>query len=195
MTAPAWRRLGDRAVRFARPPGVGARAIVRAARAWPGVVDVVVAMGDVAVYFDAPVATVDGARIAGLAQLGDDGEPAREVELRAVYDGADLDELSRELGVDVAAIHATGAYRVESMGFQPGFAYLVGLDARIAAPRLATPRARVPAGAIGIAGELTGVYPAESPGGWRLIGRVVDAPMLGDAGPRLELGDRVRFVR
>ena len=188
------KRLGDRAVRFARPAGVGARAIVRAARAWPGVVDVVVAMGDVAVYFDAPGFAIDDARIAALAAVGGDDGPAREVELRAVYDGADLEELSRERGVDVAAVHASGAYRVEAMGFQPGFAYLVGLDARIAAPRLATPRARVPAGAIGIAGEVTGVYPFASPGGWRLIGRVVDGPMFGDDGPRLALGDRVRFV-
>ena len=92
----------------------------------------------------------------------------------------------------MAAIHAAGSYEVDTMGFQPGFAYLVGLDPRIAQPRRATPRARVPAGALGIAGDYTGVYPFASPGGWNLIGRVVE-PMWTPDGPRLALGDRVQF--
>ncbi len=189
-----WTALGDRAAMLPRPPGVAARAIVERARRWPGVCDVVVAPAHVAVYFDRAV-VAEPAWADELAALADQPEPAaREVELVAVYDGADLDDLCRTSGVDVAAVHAAGAYRVDAMGFQPGFAYLVGLDPRIAAPRLATPRTRVPAGAIGIAGTYTGVYPFASPGGWRLIGRVVDAPMLGDEGPRLALGDRVRFV-
>jgi UPF0271 protein len=191
-----WTPLGDRAARLPRPPGVTAGAIVEHARSWPGVCDVVVAASCVAVYFDRDGASPQPTWADELAALAGVAEPAaRDIELAAVYDGADLDELCRSSGVDVAAVHAAGVYRVDTMGFQPGFAYLVGLDPRIAAPRLATPRTRVPAGAIGIAGNYTGVYPFTSPGGWRLIGRVVDGPMFGDTGPRLALGDRVRFRR
>jgi UPF0271 protein len=191
-----WQPLGDRAARMPRPAGVAARAIVERARSWPGVCDVVVAPGHVAVYFDEVGAVPADAWAAEIAGLADRPSPeAREVELAAVYDGADLADLCRSTGLDVAAVHAAGRYRVDAMGFQPGFAYLVGLDDRIAAPRLATPRTRVPAGAIGIAGAYTGVYPFASPGGWRLIGRVVDGPMFADGGARLALGDRVRFVR
>jgi UPF0271 protein len=196
-----WQWLGDRAVRFLRPPGVSARALLRELRGWAGVEDVVVAPGDVAVYFERPGPCSGMApepeRLAALAQLANDDRDdasSRTIELRAVYDGADLDELTRATGVDVARVHAAGEYRVDAMGFQPGFAYLTGLDPRLASPRLATPRTRVPAGAIGIADTLTGVYPFASPGGWRLIGRVVDAPMFDASGPRLALGDRVRFV-
>jgi UPF0271 protein len=193
MTA-AW--LGDRAARFARPEGVTARAIVETCRAWPGVCDVVVAPRDIAVYFDRAGGVVEDAWLSELAARAGEGDaPARAVVLRAVYDGEDLEALRAATGVDVAAVHAAGSYVVDAMGFQPGFAYLRGLDARIASPRLPTPRTRVPAGAIGIAGELTGVYPFASPGGWRLIGRVIDAPMFDDRGPRLSLGDRVRFER
>jgi KipI family sensor histidine kinase inhibitor len=82
------------------------------------------------------------------------------------------------------------------IGFMPGFPYLGGLDPRIAAPRKAEPRMRVPAGSVGIAGRQTGIYPLESPGGWQLIGRTDirlfdprrDPPAL------LRIGDRVRFV-
>jgi UPF0271 protein len=190
----AW--LGDRAARFPRPDGVAARAIVEACLAWPGVCDVVVAPRDIAVYFDRAGGVVEDAWLSELAARAGEGvAPARAVVLRASYDGEDLPALCAATGLDVAAIHAAGDYIVDAMGFQPGFAYLRGLDARIAAPRLATPRTRVPAGAIGIAGELTGVYPFASPGGWQLIGRVVDAPMFDDHGPRLQLGDRVRFER
>jgi UPF0271 protein len=183
-------RLGDRAVRIPRPASAAPRALVAEIRTWPGVVDVVVARDTIGVYFaDAP--HLDEARIAGLAQLPDLVTPAREHVLRAVYDGEDL----AELGDDTARIHAAGIYTVETMGFMPGFAYLGGLDPRLAAlQRRATPRTRVPGGSIGIAGGYTAVYPFESPGGWHLIGRVVDTPMFGPDGSLLALGDRVRFV-
>ncbi|HDJ51291.1 MAG TPA: carboxyltransferase domain-containing protein, partial [Thermoprotei archaeon] len=87
-------------------------------------------------------------------------------------------------------------YRVYMLGFTPGFAYMGGLDERIAAPRLEIPRKKVPAGSVGIAGKQTGIYPIESPGGWRLIGRTPlklfdpkkDPPTL------LLPGDLVKFV-
>jgi len=187
--------LGDRAIRFPRPAGVPVRAIVRAVRAWPGVIDVVVARDDVAAYFAAAPA-YDAAQIAALGGLADVAEPVRDLELRVVYDGEDLDAVARAVArsVDeVIAAHAAGAYVVETMGFQPGFAYLAGLDPRLALPRRATPRTRVPAGTLAIAAGYTAVYPFDSPGGWHLIGRVTDGPMFDERGPRLRIGDRVRF--
>lgn len=192
-----WTELGDRAIRFPRPAGASARAIVRAARAWPGVVDVVVAAHDVAIYFaDAPAA-VDPERVRALERADDDGEPAREVTLPAIYDGPDLDDVARAAGLaaaDVIARHAAAIYTVDTLGFAPGFAYLTGLDTRLHLPRRATPRTRVPAGSIAIAAGYTAVYPFDSPGGWHLIGRVEGVRMFGPEGALLRLGDRVRFT-
>lgn len=196
MADPEVARLGDRAIRFARPPGVSPRALVAAVRAWPGVVDVVVARDDVAAYYDGPP-QLDPARIAALAAVVDDPAAARDHVLRAIYDGDDLADVARATGLapdEVRARHAAASYTVETMGFAPGFAYLAGLDPRLVVPRRTTPRPRVPAGALAIAGAHTAVYPFDGPGGWNLIGRVVDAPMFGPAGARLALGDRVRFV-
>ena len=186
-------KLGDRAVRFAKP-AVPARAIVREVRSWPGVVDVVVAAEDVAVYFDAEPA-IDAARVAALATLTDAVEPTRELDIEAIYDGPDLDEVSRSTALaDVAAMHASIFYTVEFMGFAPGFAYLTGLPRALWLPRRATPRTHVPAGSLAISSHYTAVYPFGSPGGWHLIGRVAQ-PMFGSDGAYLRLGDRVRFVR
>jgi KipI family sensor histidine kinase inhibitor len=188
-----WEWLGDRAIRFTRP-AVSARALVRAVRAWPGCIDVVVAQHGVAAYFDRePV--IDSAQIAALARLDEVAEPPREHELHAIYDGPDLAALAQATGIDVAAVHAARTYTVDAVGFAPGFAYLSGLDPRLETPRLATPRTRVPAGSIGIAGTQTAVYPFDSPGGWHLVGRVVGVKMFTAEGPLLQLGDRVRFVR
>jgi len=190
-----WQQLGDRAIRFARPRGAP-RAIVEAVRAWPGVTDVVVAAHDVAAYFDGePV--IDPARLAALAALPESEDVGRDVALGCVYDGEDLDAVAHACGLEVAEVvrrHQAATYTVETIGFAPGFAYLAGLDARLALPRRATPRPRVPAGSIGIAGAHTAVYPFDSPGGWHLIGHVIDGPMFTPAGPRLAYGDRVRFV-
>jgi allophanate hydrolase subunit 1 len=202
-------RLGDRAIRFARPASSSARAIVGTASAWPGVVDVVVTPGDVAIYFaEAPIielpsragdvaraAVIDAARIAELDNLGDDAEPPRDIELAAIYDGPDLADIARATGIaDIAALHAAQVYTVEFMGFAPGFAYLTGLPPQLHLPRRDSPRTHVPAGSLAIAAGYTAVYPFDSPGGWHLIGRV-DEPMFGPAGSYLRLGDRVRFVR
>jgi KipI family sensor histidine kinase inhibitor len=182
-----WIPLGDRAVRFRRPRS-SARAIVRAVRAWPHVIDVVVAEHDVAAYFDR-VPVVPDVSLDGLA---DDAEAPRTIVLRATYDGPDLEEIEKLTGLDVASIHKSGPYVVETMGFAPGFAYLTGLDPRLHVPRKKTPRTRVPAGSIGIAGPYTGVYPFDSPGGWNIIGRV-EEKMFGSDGPLLHLGDRITF--
>jgi inhibitor of KinA len=92
--------------------------------------------------------------------------------------------------------HASATYSVSFLGFVPGFAYLAGLPAALAIPRLPTPRRQVPAGSVGIAGHQTGVYPCSTPGGWRLIGRTPlqmfrpDRPQMS----LLAIGDRVRFL-
>ena len=96
-----------------------------------------------------------------------------DVVIDVVYDGADLVEVGRLTGLDpvgVIAAHTGTLWRVGFGGFAPGFAYLVGGDPRLQVPRRDEPRTRVPAGAVGLAGEFSGVYPRESPGGWQLIG-------------------------
>ena len=88
--------------------------------------------------------------------------------------GPDLELVARHCGLsapEVVALHQGAAYRVYMLGFTPGFPYLGGMSPRIAVPRLEEPRPRIPAGTVGIAGAQTGIYPVESPGGWRLIGR------------------------
>jgi inhibitor of KinA len=107
----------------------------------------------------------------------------------ADYTGLDAEE--------VAVIHAGTDYLVYMMGFNTGFPYLGGMSARIAAPRLETPRTSVPAGSIGIAQQQTGIYPVESPGGWRLIGRSPIRLFDPSREPpvSVEAGDYLRFVQ
>jgi KipI family sensor histidine kinase inhibitor len=98
-----------------------------------------------------------------------------DVEIEVVYDGPDLDEVARLTGMtadEVVAAHTATLWRVGFGGFAPGFAYLVGGDSRLEVSRRAEPRTKVPAGSVGLAGEFSGVYPRESPGGWQLIGRI-----------------------
>src|SRR4029453_11750555 len=98
-------------------------------------------------------------------------------------DGPDLADVALAAGLseaEVVARHAGASYRVFMLGFLPGFAYIGPLDPSLARPRRATPRPRVPAGSVAIAGVLTGIYPMESPGGWHLIGRTT--AKLFDAG-------------
>lgn len=126
-------------------------------------------------------------------------EPAALVELPVCYDGADLDDVARQVGrsVDeVVARHAGARYEVAFGGFVPGFAYLVGLDPLLRLPRLAEPRTRAPAGSVAVADEYTGVYPAASPGGWRLLGRTGTVLVDPEADPPALLtpGAAVRFV-
>jgi KipI family sensor histidine kinase inhibitor len=100
--------------------------------------------------------------------------PAIDVVIDVVYDGADLDSVGRITGLGAAGVVAahTGAlWRVAFGGFVPGFAYLVGGDPRLDVPRRDESRTRVPAGSVALAGEFSGVYPRETPGGWQLIGR------------------------
>lgn len=114
-------------------------------------------------------------------------------------DGPDLDEVAAMLGLipaDVIELHAGARYRILFLGFAPGFAYLGGLPSELATPRRASPRERVAAGSVGIAGEQTAVYPIAMPGGWQLIGRT-DVRLFEPALPEpalLRPGAVVRFV-
>jgi len=137
-----------------------------------------------------------------VASVPIDDAPQTEGRLhvvRAIYDGPDLGAVAAASGLTiegVARAHASRVYEVEVIGFLPGFAYLGRLDPELVVPRLSTPRPRVAAGSIGIAGARTGIYPVESPGGWRLIARAVDfVPFVPEEDPpaRLQPGDRVRF--
>lgn len=97
-----------------------------------------------------------------------------DVAIDVTYDGEDLDEVARLTGMtvdEVVAAHTAAPMRVGFGGFAPGFGYLIGGDRRLHVPRRAEPRTKVPAGAVALAGEFSGVYPRESPGGWQLIGR------------------------
>jgi KipI family sensor histidine kinase inhibitor len=130
-----------------------------------------------------------------------DAHTSALVEIPVCYggdDGPDLVEVARRCALtidEVIARHAAATYTVAMLGFAPGFPYLLGLDTRLHTPRRATPRTRVPAGSVAIGGAQTGIYPAELPGGWQLIGRTpltlfdatFDPPCL------LAAGDRVRF--
>lgn len=99
------------------------------------------------------------------------------IEVPVLYGGEygpDIENIAshNKLSIEeVIKIHTSGEYLVYMLGFTPGFPYLGGMDKRIATPRLATPRTKIPAGSVGIAGEQTGLYPIESPGGWQLLGR------------------------
>jgi len=104
-------------------------------------------------------------------------EHGKTVHIPVCYGGEYGEDLADVAGVaklseeEVIRIHSSGTYRIYMLGFLPGFPYLGGMDKRIAAPRLQIPRVKIPAGSVGIGGAQTGIYPAASPGGWRLIGR------------------------
>jgi 5-oxoprolinase (ATP-hydrolysing) subunit B len=150
--------------------------VAAAARAEPGVLEVVPAARTLLVRAAPDVLDRLAALLPGLATDGTPTKPedADEVVLDVDYDGPDLADTATELGLSTAELvrrHAAGRYVVAFCGFAPGFAYLRGLDPALHIGRRAEPRTRVPAGSVGIAGEFSGVYPRESPGGWRLLGR------------------------
>ena len=124
------------------------------------------------------------------------------IEIPTVYGG----EFGPDLGFvashnnlsedEVVSIHSGTDYLVYMLGFIPGFTYLGGMDPRIATPRLSSPRTLIPAGSVGIAGEQTGTYPSDSPGGWQIIGRtpVTMYDMSKEQAALMSAGDYVRYV-
>lgn len=191
--------FGDAALRARLPEGVDAPALLAALRALPGVVDAVVTERHALVTF-APGAPPPGVEdVVSSASRASRAAAARTHDVRVAYDGPNLEEVARACGLEVAEVvarHAAGSYTVAAIGFLPGFAYLRGLDPRLELPRRPSPRPRVPALSVAIAGPYAGVYPFASPGGWHLLGTAVGfAPFEPASGAALALGDRVRFVR
>lgn len=148
----------------------------------PGVVDVVPAARTVLIEVEHPrLQEATRAQVSRLdvASASSTASPGADVVIDVKYDGDDLAEVAALTGLDVRAVveaHTATAWRVGFCGFAPGFAYLIDGDPRLHVPRKPEPRTRVPAGAVGLAGEFSGIYPRESPGGWQLIGHT-DASM------------------
>jgi len=162
--------------------------------------DIVVGAGTLAIVGVGAWDDLDGIIAETLRADVDDPFAPKLHVVRAIYDGEDLDHVARQTGLrsaEVVALHASRDYDVELIGFLPGFAYLTSLDPRLVTPRRPAPRPRVPKGSLAIAGPYTGVYSVASPGGWHLIGRVLDVELFDPERrpPALfEPGDTVRFV-
>jgi KipI family sensor histidine kinase inhibitor len=125
-------------------------------------------------------------------------EPGRLHRIPVVYDGPDLDGAAGRLGMSrqrIIDLHGQPIYRAFLIGFVPGWAYLGPLPDELVLPRRATPRTHVPAGSVAIAGQQTGIYPLDSPGGWNVIGRTNVKLFLPDSDPPslFRAGDRVKF--
>lgn len=189
--------------------GVNARVVALADRLQhepePGVLDIVPAYRSVTVYFD-PLRIASDRLEGRLRSLCADAtvrttSAGTLVHLPVCYDaefGLDLGVVCAFSGLGVGGVveaHVAREYRVFMLGFVPGFPYLGTVDARIAAPRRSTPRTAVPAGSVAVAGQQTGIYPCQTPGGWNVIGRTplnmlsLDRPVP----TRVAAGDRVRF--
>jgi inhibitor of KinA len=190
-------------------PAVNARVVALADRLRvepvAGVRDVVPAFRSVAVYFD-PLRTSYDALVARLEREAAAPDlPARPrldvIRVPVCYGGEfgpDLADVARFAGMTESAVvdvHTGSTYSVFMLGFAPGMAYLGVVDGRIAAPRRETPRVRVPRGSVGIAGEQTGIYPAETPGGWQIVGRTPLRPfdLTRPAQFLMKAGDLVSF--
>ena len=171
----------------------------------PGVVDLSPAYASILVRFD-PLATDHEQAAAwvqsSLTRLEETPlPPARQVEIPVCYGGEfgpDLEDVARHGAIapdEVVRLHAGQTFTVFFLGFTPGFAYMGVVPEAIACPRLAQPRPAVPAGSVGIAGPQTGVYPQDTPGGWRIIGRTPLAMFDSKRDPMswLRIADRVRF--
>jgi KipI family sensor histidine kinase inhibitor len=194
---------GDRAVLLEVDDLAAARGLHTALTelALPGVVDLVPAARTVLVVLDeaTPVSSVQSA-LEHVTPRPVEQTDAPLVEIPVTYDGEDLDEVARLTGLSTAEVidgHSASELVAAFGGFAPGFAYLAGLDPRLHVPRRETPRTRVPAGSVAIAGEWAAVYPRSSPGGWRLLGRTDVVLFDPERAPPalLQPGTRVRFVR
>jgi KipI family sensor histidine kinase inhibitor len=194
--------LGDRAflANFAtEAAAAGWCSTVRDSR-WPGVIDVVTAYRTAAVYADPEL--VDLVELESRLREVVPGESPqirrRHLVIPVLYDGADLADVAAKLSLSTAAVieqHCQVEYTVFAIGFLPGFPYAGYLPPALAGlARRESPRLRVPAGSVAIAGRQTAIYPSESPGGWHLLGstplQIVD-PAAGYF--PISAGDRIRF--
>lgn len=200
QAAMPWRWVGERALRLATGSMTLARYQQLVSLNLSQLDDIIPADNSILLVFSRGM-TIPDALWAALANpVPDTGRAIGQLhDIPVIYDGADLSILAAQAGMaerDFIARHAAAEYVVAFLGFQPGFPYLRGLPEALHAPRRASPRTRVPAGSVAIGGYYTGIYPAEGPGGWQLIGhtrtRLFDPQR---EPPTLLLpGDRVRFV-
>lgn len=182
----------------------------------PGVVELATAYTTVAVFFDPILAVEAGASVDSifewLTKKIENALAARSTQKLTLPDrdlievpvcyasdlALDLEDVARHTQLTVEELirrHSAADYRVQCVGFTPGFSFLGGLPAELSTPRRASPRSKVPAGSVAIGGAQTGIYPLQSPGGWNIIGRTPlglfdvrrDPPVL------LQAGDRVRL--
>lgn len=171
----------------------------------PGLLDIVPAYTSVLVRFNPHIIEPPGMRAILQSLLTDIGSipspHGRLVRVPVCYgndDGPDLQDVAEYLGLTTQELiqrHTSATYRVAFLGFLAGFPYLTGLPSKLTVPRLTTPRTRVPAGSIAIADRQAGIYPVDSPGGWRILGRT-SIPLFDPAHnppSLLRPGDRVRF--
>jgi KipI family sensor histidine kinase inhibitor len=168
----------------------------------PGMQSIVTAYGSLLIRYDPGLTSRDRLQetIRKLEGAVEAGAPSGHLfEVPTTYDGPDLQRVAdhgRLAVKEVIDLHASVEYLVYCIGFAPGFAYCGSVPEQIACPRLPSPRTRVLAGSVGIAGRQTGVYPVESPGGWNIIGRTSMAlfDVRRDPPALLKPGDRIRFV-
>lgn len=172
-----------------------------------GVVELVPTYGTILVVYDPLKADYETMKerlgfLSGMTPAAEaEGEERAVLEIPVCYGGVhgpDLDYVAEVNGLtveEVVGIHSKPDYLVYMLGFTPGFPYLGGMDERIATPRLLSPRERIPAGSVGIAGHQTGIYPLESPGGWQIIGRTPVTLFDPEKDPpaMLSAGMRIRF--
>jgi inhibitor of KinA len=183
------------------------RRLVRAFESSPaGIVNLHPAYASVLIDFDPRRRTHDFVQALVRERMALDEEHSvrevRTIEIPVCYGGSfgpDLEDVARHTGLAperVLELHASAEYLVYFLGFSPGFPYLGGLPPELATPRLPAPRKVVPAGSVAIGGSQTGVYPVDSPGGWRIIGRTTLRLFDSAATPPalLRIGDTVRFV-
>lgn len=178
-------------------------AYAKAVKAHPGLLDIVPAYASLLLHFDPQETSAYELKewVYDLAVEPTASRGIRKHRLPVVYGGAfgpDMEAVAKHLKLaeaEIIALHTAATYHVFQLGYQPGFAFLGLTDARLAVERLASPRAKVPAGSLGLAGRQTAVYPHQAPGGWQLIGRCPICLWQTDTPPfaRLEAGDQVEF--
>ena len=200
---PPWSWVGERGLRVVTEEATLARYSVLVSRKFVEIEDIIPADGSILLVLRSGAEPSAELQLALGAPLADAPLTSGVLhEIPVVYGGAsgpDLTELARRAGMsesDYARNHAAAEYIVAFLGFQPGFPYLRGLPNAMHAPRRASPRVRVAAGSVAVGGAYTGIYPANGPGGWQIIGRT--STVLFDpqrSAPALMMpGDRVRFV-
>jgi KipI family sensor histidine kinase inhibitor len=194
--------LGDRAflAHFVAEPAAGAWAAAVRDCQWPGVTDVVLAYRSVAVFADPDRVDLLAleSRLRGITAKEDIRRQGKQVIIPVLYDGLDLDDVAARLALsrqEVIAVHSETEYHVFAIGFLPGFPYAGYLPPALAGlARRDSPRLKVPAGSVAIAGHQTAVYPVDSPGGWHLLGTTPLCIADVESGYfPIQAGDRIRF--